>query len=536
MLKTGQPLHAFDEIKTSSESIKVRRARNEEKLKLLNEQEVVLDDECLVIANDKEAVALAGVMGGLSSCVSSESDSVILESAFFNPISIAKTARKFNIQTDASTRFERGVDPSLCRDALEEAISLITRCCGGRLIFRKVASSDIHIPPNPMIKFRPIKVNKTLGINIPEADIKKILINLGFKIKIISEDLWEIKTPRFRFDIEIEMDIVEEIIRFYGVDKVPSILPSIKLSPSGNNKLLDRERKIRTGLSANGFNEIVSYSFVSSKFARVFSELELIKLKNPISKEMDIMRPTILSSMFPIILHNTSRQIEQLNLFEIGKVFFKKDGRHFENSMLAACRYGSVSRRHWCQEIRDSDFFDVKNDLVSLFSNCFGISLDFMAMKFNGFHPGQSAAVNYQGRGVGKIGCLHPNLKKLHDINHPLYFFEIDLSLFDSKLCQGFTPISKYPSISRDISIVIHSEITAAMFIKEIEGLDLPLLKNLELFDVYKGQGIDPSKKSFSLGLIFQSSVGTLTDKEVDDSVDLIVKRLHDVFEAQLRE
>ena len=288
-------------------------------------------------------------------------------------------------------------------------------------------------------------------------------------------------------------------------------------------------------MSASGFNEIVSYSFVSSKFAKLFSEMELIKLKNPISKEMDIMRPTILSSMFPIILYNTSRQIDQMNLFEIGKVFFKKNGNYYENSMLAACRYGNVSRRHWCQEVRDSDFFDVKNDLVSLFSNCFGISLDFIAAKFNGFHPGQSATVNYQGQNVGKIGCLHPNLEKLHDINYPLYFFEINLSLFDFKSRQSFTPTSKYPLVSRDISIVIRSEITAAMCISEIEGLDLPLLKNLELFDVYKGQGIDPSKKSFSLGLIFQSSVGTLTDKEVDDSVDLIVNRLHDVFEAQLR-
>ena len=536
MLKTGQPLHAFDEIKASSESIKIRRGRNSEKLKLLNEQDIVLDDDCLVIANDKEAIALAGIMGGLSSGVSSDTNAVILESAFFNPISIAKTARKFNIQTDASTRFERGVDPSLCPHALEEAIALITKCCGGRLIFRKVVSSDVHIPPKHMISFRPIKVNKTLGIEIPKANMRKILINLGFEIKIISEDLWEIKVPSFRFDIEIEMDIVEEIIRFFGVDKVPSILPSIKLSPSAINKYLDRERKIRTALSATGFNEIVSYSFVSSKFAKLFSEMELIKIKNPISKEMDSMRPTILSSMFSVILHNTSRQIDQMNLFEIGKVFFKKNGNHYENSMLAACRYGNVSRRHWCQEIRDSDFFDAKNDLVSLFSNCFGISLEFIAAKFNGFHPGQSATVNYQGQDVGKIGCLHPNLEKLHDINYPLYFFEINLSLFDFKSRQSFTPTSKYPSVSRDISIVIRSEITAAMCISEIEGLDLPLLKNLELFDVYKGQGIDPSKKSFSLGLIFQSSVGTLTDKEVDDSVDLIVTRLHDVFEAQLRE
>ena len=536
MLKTGQPLHAFDEMKASSESIKIRRARNAEKLKLLNEQNIVLDDDCLVIANDKEAIALAGIMGGLSSGVSPDTNAVILESAFFNPISIAKTARKFNIQTDASTRFERGVDPSLCPHALDEAIALITKCCGGRLIFRKVVSSDVHIPPKHMISFRPIKVSKTLGIEIPEANMRKILINLGFEIKIISEDLWEIKVPSFRFDIEIEMDIVEEIIRFFGVDKVPSILPSIKPKPSGINKYLDRERKIRTALSATGFSEIVSYSFVSSKFAKLFSEMELIKIKNPISKEMDMMRPTILSSMFSVILHNTSRQIDQMNLFEIGKVFFRKNGNYHENSMLAACRYGNVSRRHWCQEVRDSDFFDVKNDLVSLFSNCFGISLEFIAAKFNGFHPGQSATVNYQGQNVGKIGCLHPNLEKLYDINYPLYFFEINLSLFDFKSRQSFTPTSKYPSVSRDISIVIRSEITAAMCISEIEGLDLPLLKNLELFDVYKGQGIDPSKKSFSLGLIFQSSVGTLTDKEVDDSVDLIVNRLHDVFEAQLRE
>ena len=333
MLKTGQPLHAFDEIKASSESIKIRRARNAEKLKLLNEQNIVLDDDCLVIANDKEAIALAGIMGGLSSGVSSDTNAVILESAFFNPISIAKTARKFNIQTDASTRFERGVDPSLCPYALEEAIALITKCCGGRLIFRKVVSSDVHIPPKHMISFRPIKVNKTLGIEIPEANMRKILINLGFEIKIISADLWEIKVPSFRFDIEIEMDIVEEIIRFFGVDKVPSILPSIKLSPSGINKYLDRERKIRTALSATGFSEIVSYSFVSSKFAKLFSEMELIKIKNPISKEMDMMRPTILSSMFSVILHNTSRQIDQMNLFEIGKVFLKK----METTMKIAC-------------------------------------------------------------------------------------------------------------------------------------------------------------------------------------------------------
>ncbi len=536
MLKTGQPLHAFDASKTSSKTIRVRKGRNGEKLDLLNDDQIALDEDCLVIASDKEVIALAGVMGGLSSGVYAETERVILESAFFNPISIARTARKFNIQTDASTRFERGVDPNLCPKALEEAIALIIELCGGELVFRDTICSDSHIPSINMVNFRPNKVKETLGIEVPLANIKIILKNLGFEIKIISQDLWKIKVPSFRFDINIEMDIVEEIIRFFGIDKVPSILPSIKLSPSSYNKDLDREQKIRTAMSANGFREIISYSFVSSKFAELFSELDLIKLENPISIDMDVMRPTIFSSMFPVVLYNASRQVNQMNLFEIGKVFFKRNGNNHETNMLAACRYGSIARRHWCQEVRDSDFFDLKNDLCSLFSNCFGISFDFRPANLNGFHPGQSAVVMYQEHNVGMIGRIHPNVEKLNDFNLPLYFFEINLSALDLKKGKGFTPVSKYPSVSRDISMIVKAEITAAMCIDEIKTLDLPLLKNLELFDVYKGQGIDPNEKSFSFGLIFQSSVGTLTDKEVDDSVDLIVRKLHDAFEAQLRE
>ena len=536
MLKIGQPLHAFDASRTSSEIIKVRRGRHAEKLDLLNEDQIELDEDCLVIASDKEVIALAGVMGGLSSGVSERTECVILESAFFNPISIARTARKFNIQTDASTRFERGVDPNLCRRALEEAIGLITEFCGGQLVFRETVSTDNLVPARSRVNFRPNKVNKTIGVEIPSENIKSILINLGFEIKIISQDLWEIKAPSFRFDIKIEMDIVEEIIRFFGIDKVPVTLPSIKLNPNSCNKHLDREQTIRTAMSAYGFNEIISYSFVPEKFAKLFSEVDLIKLKNPISKDMDIMRPTILSSMFPVVLYNASRQVDQMNLFEIGKVFFKRDGCNHETNMLAACRYGRFARRHWCQKLRDSDFFDIKDDLCSLFYNCFGIYLDFKPAKLNGFHPGQSAVVNYQEHCVGTIGRLHPNVEKLNDLNLPLYFLEINLSAFDLKTNKGFTPISKYPSISRDISIIVKAEVTAAMCIDEIKTLDLPLLKNLELFDVYKGQGIDPSEKSFSLGLIFQSSEGTLTDKEVDDSVDLIIRKLHDAFEAQLRE
>ena len=536
MLKTGQPLHAFDAVKTSSETIRVRRGRKAEKLDLLNEVQIELDDDCLVIASDNEVIALAGVMGGASSGVSFGTDCVLLESAFFNPVSIAKTSRKFNIQTDASTRFERGVDPNLSPKALEEAIALITEFCGGQLVFKETTCSDNHLPTKNMVNFRPYKVNKTLGIEIPLTNIKNILLNLGFEIKIISQDLWEIKPPSFRFDIEMEMDIVEEIIRFFGIDRVPASLPSIKLSPSSYNKHLASEQKIRTAMSASGFNEIISYSFVSAKLADCFSEVDVMKLKNPISKEMNVMRPIILSSMLPVVLYNVSRQVNQMNLFEIGKVFSKRNDSNHETNMLGASRYGSVARRHWCQEVRDSDFFDVKDDLFSLFSNCFGISLDFSPAKLKGFHPGQSAVVNFEEHIVGMIGRLHPNLEKLNDLSLPLYFFEIDLAVLDLKKGEGFNPISKYPSVSRDISIIVKTEITAAMCIGEIKGLDLPLLKNLELFDVYTGQGIDPSEKSFSLGLIFQSSVGTLTDKEVDDSVDLIISKLHDAFEAQLRE
>ena len=536
MLKTGQPLHSFDSEKIANGSIKVRKAYQSEKLDLLNNETVTLDKDSLVIANDNEPLALAGVMGGLSSAVTIETKSVLLESAYFSPRFIARTARNLNLQTDASTRFERGVDPNLYRKASAEAIRLIIALCGGNLVCEEFVSSDKNVPDRRTVMFRPSKVCKIIGVAIPSADIKRILTNLGFEISFSSDDSWEIKIPSFRFDIEIEMDIVEEIVRFYGLEKVPTVLPSIKLKPRKINHALDVERAIRTALSANGFNEIVSYSFVSKSNAEKFADVETLSLQNPISKEMGIMRPTILSSMFPVILYNVVRQVNQMKLFEIGKVFIHKTESVQESTMLTACAYGKISKRHWCQESRNVDFFDVKGDLTSLFQNCFEISLDFEQKCFPGFHPGQSASVTYQGISVGRIGRLHPNIAKKNDLELPLYFFEVDFSVFSLKNNIEYTPISKYPTISRDISIVVEKKITARTCTDEIKKLGILTLKNLELFDVYEGQGIDPSEKSFSLGLIFQSSKGTLTDKEVDNSVDLILQRLEKVLRARLRD
>lgn len=536
MLKTGQPMHAFDAAQLSGNCIHVRKASSTEELKLLNNETIKLDNESLIITCDKKVLALGGIMGGLSSSVSSKTQSIVIESAYFTPLSIAMTARKHNIQTDASTRFERGVDPNLCNQAINDAINSIIKFCGAHLIFQDVVSSDEHFPKVRTVLFRPSKAAKVIGVNIPSDNIKKILTNLGFQIEVKTTDLWKLTIPSHRFDIEMELDIVEEIVRFFGVDNVPNNLPSIKLRPRKNNANLYRENKIRSALSASGFNEIVSYSFVSKSFANLFSALDVINLKNPISMEMDTLRPTIFSSMFPAILHNISRQIDQINFFEIGKVFFKKGVEDCEVNMLAACRYGRISGRHWCQETRDSDFFDAKNDLSSLFLNCFDILLNFEPKEFIGFHPGQSAQVNYQDSNVGLIGCVHPDIAKKYNLSLPLYFFEIDLSFFELINRKRYVPISKYPTIKRDISIVIPAEINADTCIKEIEKLNLPLLKNLELFDVYTGQGIDPSKKSFSLGLIFQSSRGTLTDIQVDEFVDLVIRKLNNVFGAQLRE
>lgn len=537
LLELGQPMHAFDLGKLQG-GIEVRHARASESLELLNGNVVELDEDILVIADDRGPQAMAGVMGGEATSVDEETVDIFLESAFFAPEPIAGKARRYGLHTDSSHRFERGVSPALQRDALERATALFLQITGGEAGPVVDVLEKQHVPQRQPIPLRAARIQRVLGFTIAGEQVEEIFTHLGLQVERTDEN-WLVLPPAWRFDIRIEEDLIEELARVHGYDRLPSVRPTsmLQMTPVAEG-MLDMSQ-LRRLLVTRGYQEAITYSFVASELQQLLDPGHpVLPLANPISAEMSVMRSSLWAGLLQALSHNIKRQQERVRLFESGLRFRSgKEGLE-QQSVLAGVIYGSALPEQWGETSRRVDFFDLKGDVEALF----GLSglqhgeLKFEAAAHPALHPGQSARIEYAGSELGWLGSLHPAVVEKLDLPAPALVFELLLQpLLESGMPQ-FREISRFPAVRRDLAIVIDKNQIVDDVFSCIRRNSPEILHDLRLFDVYTGKGIDFGSKSLALGLTLQADSRTLTDSEVESVIEKILLALKDEFGAVLRD
>jgi len=536
LLELGQPLHAFDLDKVN-DGIIVRRGRHGEELTLLNEQTIKLDDDVLVIADQQQALAFAGVMGGESSAVNDQTQDVFLECAFFTPITIAGKSRKYGLHTDASHRFERGVDPELCYRALDRAVQLLVDIAGGQVGPLTDVTSNDQLPVENKVALRFERIERVLGIKLDEETVESYFSSLGMVVDKTT-DQWLVTAPSYRFDIAIEADLIEEVARLYGYDNLPQNSLNISgslVSAAEKVQPLDRIKDLLVDL---GYQEAITYSFTDEAALNLLTpNSEVYRLQNPISADLSVMRTTLWAGLLRAMDANIKRNEESVRFFESGLKFTVVDGELKQEQVLSLLVTGKVQPEQWGKSSRAADFYDVKNDVESIFAlNGLAADYQFKAGKHDALHPGQTAEIiNKAGEKVGVIGLVHPGLESEFDIKKPVYLVELTLSLIQTRDIPVFEATSKYPSVRRDLALIVDEkqevgDITD--YICQLGGL----IKNALVFDVYQGKGIESGRKSVALGLILQDKSKTLVDLEIDGIITELLVNLDKIFNAQLRD
>jgi phenylalanyl-tRNA synthetase beta chain len=535
MLEFGQPLHAYDRARLSGD-IGVRYAKPSERTTLLDEREVELESDVLVITDDTGPIGLAGIMGGASTAVTRDTRDVVFEAAFFAPDAIAGRARRFGLHTDASVRFERGVDPTGQARAIERATRLLLDIAGGDAGPVSVAVAEDHLPERKPVRLRPARLARILGTSIPDDEVTGIFDRLGMASVRDGED-WLVTAPGFRFDIEIEEDLIEEVARVYGYDRIPQAHAYAETRLPVVSEAQVPDRTLRLELVARGYHESISYSFVDPQRADTLLGVRNVqRLVNPISWDLSEMRTSLLPGLVEVARRNLSRQQSRVRVFEIGTVFEVDDeNRTNERSMIAGLAAGPVLPEQWGQSAaRKTDFFDIKSDVEALLATT-GAQADFVFEpgSIAGLHPGQGAWLLRDGKPVGALGALHP--AKV-DLPAAGFVFEIDLeAAFAAKLPIS-TPISKFPAVRRDLALLVSESVTADEICDAARAAGGELLADVIIFDIYRGKGIEAGLKSVALGLILLDSSRTLTDQEADQTVAAVVAELNNKTGARLRE
>lgn len=536
MLELGQPMHGFD-LRQVDNFIRVRMAEQGEKLVLLDGQEIELRADTLVIADEQKPLAMAGIMGGEHSGVADDTRDILFESAFFTPLAIAGKARSYGLHTDSSHRFERGVDPQLQVKALERATALLLSIAGGEPGPVVEAADESKIEQRPEILLRRERTRLLLGITVDDETIVEILQRLGMQVESIEEG-WKVVAPSNRFDISIEADLIEEVGRIYGYENIPTKRTAAATEMRGEpevNFRLDRARQV---LVDRGFQEAVTYSFISPEMHDLVDPgHETITLANPISADMSVMRTSLWPGLLQTAIYNQSRQQGRIRLFESGLRFIRRNGKLEQDPMLAGLVTGPVYPEQWGTAARKADFFDLKADLEAVLALTGALDeFSFSASKHPALHPGQSARISRKDQPVGWIGALHPELERKLDLNGATYLFEIHLDRRLEGRLPAFRPLSKFPSIRRDLALVVDRNTGFAQVRDCIEKAAPDFLRDILLFDVYTGDKVDSGRKSLALGLILQESSHTLTDSEVEEAVAVVLEALKQELNAQLRD
>lgn len=536
MLELGQPLHAFDLAQVRG-GIRVRMAEEGEKITLLDGQEITLRSDTLVIADHERPLAMAGVMGGEHSGIGDTTTDLFLESAFFDHIAIAGKARNYGLHTDASHRYERGVDWQLQRQAMERLTALIVQVVGGEPGPLIEALDEQHLPKPVTIALRNDRISQMLGLEIPAADIEVYLRGLGLGVESRAAGEWQISVPSHRFDISLEIDLIEELARLYGYDRLPVSAPTASLSLTASPETRGGLPILRRLLVARGFQEAITYSFVEPGLNKLFDpQAEPLALANPISSDMAVMRTSLWPGLSKAVLHNQNRQQARVRLFESGLRFMPQAGGLVQQPMLAGIATGTRLPEGWANGSDKLDFHDMKGDVEALLGQ--GGALDtfrFEPGEHPALHPGQTARIMRDGQLAGWLGALHPELVDKLDLQGPVFVFELSLEAIVEGRLPQFSELSRFPEVRRDIAVLVNQAVVAGDLLDDIREQAGQVLKNLRLFDVYQGKGIDPESKSLAIGLTLQHSSRTLTDEEVNAVMEKVVGSLEQRFKATLR-
>jgi phenylalanyl-tRNA synthetase beta chain len=535
MLELGQPLHAFDNDKLEGDVI-VRHARDGETLKLLDGSEVKLDRGFLLIADEKKSLAVAGVMGGYDSRVTDDTHNIFLESAHFAPAAIMGRARKLGMHTDASHRFERGVDPELPRRALERATELLLGIAGGKAGPVLVAENVGDLPTRTAVTLRRARLKRVLGVEVVDAEVARIFTALGMKVDNTA-DGWRITAPTSRFDIELEEDLIEEVARIYGYDNIPTHTPAGALALAAEPEARLNELAVREQLAARDYYEAVNLAFVSQSLLQTWGfDQDLVPLANPLSADLGVMRPSLLPGLISALNHNRARQQERVRLFEMGRTFAASNPP-VERPSLAIVASGNAQAEQWGEAGRPLDFYDLKGDLDALIA--WGGEPQRWSVHADGLpgwlHPGRGARVARDGQTVGYLGALHPQLAKSLDLGPDVHVLELALDpLLDRRLPKA-QAVPRFPAVRRDIAVDVPEQVSWSQIEHAVRGSLGAALVALRLFDRYSGKGVEAGRKSLAMGLILQDASRTLTDDDADRCVRNAVAALEVSCEAKLR-
>ncbi len=535
MLELGQPLHSYDERKLDT-GIVVRLARKREKLKLLDDREISLDPDVMVIADSSGAIGLAGIMGGNSTAVDAQTQDIFLEAAYFSPPAMAGRARRLGLQTDAATRFERGVDPENQARAIERATALLVEIVGGEpgpIVETKLSD---HLAANEPILLRHDRLQAILGLDVDTESVEHIL-------KILAMDVtqhkggWRVTPPGFRFDLRVEEDLFEEVARMIGYDNIP-VTPELSAGHLGTaTESRVTEDRLADLLAARGYSEIISYSFVDEELENAINPgTAMAKLANPISKDLSVMRRSLWPGLLKTATQNLSRQQNRMRLFEMGAQFSVVAKKIVETHVLAGLVAGSRWPEHWDFDATAADFFDVKADIEAIFQLTGRLDeLQFSPAEHPALRPGQTARLRLAGEHIGWLGALHPVLERRLELRTNVILFALRLEETLQSALPNFRAYSKFPSVRRDIAVVVDENISVDRIIESVRENAGDMLQNVMVFDVYRGKGIDSSLKSVALGLILQDTSRTLTDADADHTVSSVTEHLGRALGATIR-
>ncbi len=541
MLEYNQPLHAFDYDSVSGREIIVRRAGKKEKLVTLDDQERQLNEDVLVIADKEKAVGLAGVMGGANSEVTVGTVNIFLEAAYFKPENIRKTARKLGLPSEAAHRFERGIDIEKLIEASNRAVYLMQEYANGEIV-----AGIIDEYPDPVttlkVELNVDRVNEILGIELSKLEVKEMLKRLEFTVGEKKNNILEVGVPSYRNDVERQADLIEEVARMYGYNKIP-----VTRTKNGQQGKRTKAQKLRDMIGkmmiSSGLDEIITFSLMDKD---IFDKLKIpddsklrewVEIKNPLNEAFSIMRTSLLPGLIRALSNNAKRQLEKLSFFELGKVFYNNGSgqRPLEKMVLAG---GSMGYHEDFWQNEAADFFYLKGVLENMFGRLNNSELQFEVTEVPYFHPGRSAKIMYDKRKIGIIGELLPELIDEFDLAEGTTIFQLDFEFLEEEVSLGeykYISLPRFPAVSRDLAITVDKDIPAGDILLLIRTTGGELLKSVELFDLYQGDQISEGFKSLAFKLLFQAQDRTLTDKEVDEIFQLIVNKLDKEFKAKLR-
>lgn len=537
LLELGQPMHAFDLSKLAG-GIVVRMATQDEKINLLDGSEVALNSETLVIADQQKAVAMAGIMGGDETAVTADTHDLFLESAYFNPIAIAGRSRTYGIHTDSSHRFERGVDPKLQEVAIERATALLLDIVGGEAGPVSIVDAPEYLPQSVEVLLTRRRLEQQLKLYLEDQQIEDILERLGLKIQSKPDNGWLCKVPSWRFDITIEADLVEEIARIYGYNRLPTATIAAELPIEVNPESQRSLPPLRQLLVSRGYQEAITYCFVDPDVQRHLTpEIKAVTLANAIASDMSEMRTTLWSGLLPAVRYNLNRQQHRVRLFETGLSFVPLAGGGLQQQpMIAGALTGARVPERWSDQQEPIDFFDAKADVEALIQSSYASDqFRFVTGRHPALHPGQCARIERNDELVGWVGQVHPRVQKALDLAQPVFVFEIRQDLLLNDRLPMFRGMSKFPEVRRDLALIIDESILVGNICQTVREHAGEQLVDLKVFDIYQGKGIDNNRKSVGLGLTFRDSSRTLTEDDINVAVGAVLSALENQYSARLR-